>query len=134
MTSDNHDEKNGLSRRNMFGAIAGAAAAVPLASEALAQRGGPAADGPLPPTGAGAPINSTSLGGLPEQGGSGPIRVLFLTSYHAFDRENLYRMLDRFGQEITWTHVEHPAAERFYDPALAEDFDVYLFYDAFAGS
>ena len=134
MTADNNDEKKGLSRRNMFGAIAGAAAAVPLATDALAQRGGaPAANAPLAPTGAGSPINSTSLDGLPEQGGNGPIRVLFLTSYHAFDRENLYRMLDRFGREITWTHVEHPAAERFYDPALAEDFDVYLFYDAFAG-
>lgn len=127
-------KKKGLSRRKMFGAIAGAAATGAAVTSALAQRGGaPAANAPLRPTGAGSPINSTSLDGMPEQGGNGPIRVLFLTSYHAFDRENLYRMLDRFGTEITWTHVEHPAAERFYDPALAEDFDVYLFYDAFAG-
>ena len=103
MTSEN--DKKDLSRRKLFGAMAGAAAAVPLATTALAQRGGAAANAPLAPTGAGSPINRTSLDNMPEQGGNGPIRVLFLTSYHAFDRENLYRMLDRFGREITWTHV-----------------------------
>ena len=47
--------------------------------------------------------------------------------------KNLFRMLDRFGEDINWCHVEHPAAEHFFDPALAENFDVFLFYDAFAG-
>ena len=124
--------KPDLSRRSMFGAMAGAAAAVPLATSALAQPA-PAANAPLRPTGTGAPINSTSLDGLPSQGGDGPIRVLFISSYHPFDRENLFRMLDAFGESISWTHVEHPAAEHFFDPALAADYDVFLFYDAFAG-
>jgi type 1 glutamine amidotransferase len=135
MTNDNTQDKKGLSRRGIFGAMAGAAAAVPLVAGGAAQgqgRGGAAANnGPLAPTGAGAPIDSQAIVG--NQGGSGPIRVLFISSYHPFDRENLFRMLDRFGSDITWCHVEHPAAERFFDPALAEDFDVFLFYDAFAG-
>jgi len=132
--SDSDDNKQTLSRRGLFGAVAGAAAAVPLISDAAQGQGrGAAASAPLSPTGTGAPINSTSLDDLPEQGGNGPIRVLFISSYHAFDRENLFRMLDRFGSDITWCHVEHPAAERFFDPAIAGDFDVFLFYDAFAG-
>jgi len=133
MTKDNQEDKKGLSRRGIFGAMAGAAAAVPLISgEVQGQgRGGAANNAPLSPTGAGAPIDSQAIVG--NQGGNGPIRVLFISSYHAFDRENLFRMLDRFGTDITWCHIEHPAAERFFDPAIAEDFDVFLFYDAFAG-
>ncbi len=125
MTTSDDDKKKGLSRRTMFGAAAVAAAAIPAFSAARAQPAG---------RGEGAPINSTSLGGLPMQGGSGKIRVLFISSYHAFDRENLFRCWDRMGSDISWTHVEHPAAEHFFDPALAADYDVFLLYDAFAGS
>ncbi len=64
------------------------------------------------------------------QGGSGPIRVLFFTGGHDHDREGLMKMLDRLGNTITWTHVDHPASEVFYDQANAGDYDVYLFYDA----
>ena len=132
MTNDNQEDKKGLSRRSAFGAMAGAAAAVPLvAGAAQAQGGAAAANAPLAATGAGAPLDGQTIVG--NQGGSGPIRVLFISSYHPFDRENLFRMLDRFGSDITWCHVEHPAAEKFFDPAIAEDFDVFLFYDAFAG-
>jgi type 1 glutamine amidotransferase len=142
MSNDNPEDKKGqksnLSRRGIFGAMAGAAAAVPLVGGAAQAQGRGDSNmftqsTPLRSTGAGAPITSTSLDGLPGQGGRGPIRVLFISSYHPFDRENLFRMLDRFGEDITWCHVEHPAAERFFDPAIAEDFDVFLFYDAFAG-
>jgi type 1 glutamine amidotransferase len=142
MTNDNSEDKKGqklnMSRRGIFGAMAGAAAAVPLVGGAAQAQGRGNSNmftqsTPVRATGAGAPINSTSLDGLPGQGGNGPIRVLFISSYHPFDRENLFRMLDRFGDDITWCHVEHPAAERFFDPAIAEDFDVFLFYDAFAG-
>jgi type 1 glutamine amidotransferase len=59
--------------------------------------------------------------------------VLFITAYHHFDRENLFRTLDMFGEDITWTHVEHPAAPYFFDPKLAANFDVFLFFDAYAG-
>ncbi len=132
MTKDNQEDKKGLSRRGAFGAVAGAAAAVPLiAGEAQGQGRGGLPTGPLSPTGAGVPMDSQSIVG--NQGGNGPIRVLFISSYHPFDRENLFRMLDRFGTDITWCHIEHPAAERFFDPAIADDFDVFLFYDAFAG-
>ena len=129
--SDQQDEGATVSRRAIFGGMAAAATALPMLAKA--QPPAPAANAPLRPYGAGSPINSTSLDGLPGQGGNGPIRVLFISSYHPFDRENLFRMLDGFGSDITWCHVEHPAAERFFDPALAEDFDVFLFYDAFAG-
>ena len=124
MTTSDDDKKKGLSRRSMFGAAAVAAATLPALSGARAQPG----------RGEGGPINSTSLGGLPQQGGAGPIRVLFISSYHAFDRENLFRCFDRMGTDINWTHVEHPAAEHFFDPALAADYDVFVLYDAFAGS
>ena len=120
-TSD--DNKKGLSRRSMFGAAAVAAGAIPAFSAARAQG--------VRMTNA--PLNSISLDGLPVQGGAGPIRVLFISSYHPFDRENLFRTWDSFGKDITWTHVEHPAAEAFYDPRLAAPYDVLLFYDAFAG-
>ena len=126
MTTSDDDKKKGLSRRGMFGAAAVAAAALPALSGARAQPAG---------RGEGGPINSTSLGGgLPQQGGAGKIRVLFISSYHAFDRENLFRCFDRMGTDINWTHVEHPAAEHFFDPALAADYDVFVLYDAFAGS
>lgn len=124
MTTSDDDKKKGLSRRTMFGAAAVAAATLPALSGARAQAG----------RGEGGPINSTSLGNLPNQGGGGPIRVLFISSYHAFDRENLFRCFDRMGTDISWTHVEHPAAEHFFDPALAADYDVFVLYDAFAGS
>jgi len=64
------------------------------------------------------------------QGGRGPVRVLFISKGHDFDREGLMTMLDQLGTDITWTHVEHPAAELFYDPKNGTDYDAYLFYDA----
>ena len=83
MTTSDDNNKKGLSRRTMFGAAAVAAAAIPAFSAARAQPAG---------RGEGGPINSTSLGGgLPPQGGQGKIRVLFISAYHAFDRENLFR-------------------------------------------
>src|SRR6266566_2612009 len=57
------------------------------------------------------------------QGGNGPIRVLFVSKGHDFDRDGLMTALDQLGRDITWTHVEHPAAEIFYDPANAKDYD-----------
>ena len=123
--------KTNLSRRGMFGAIAGAAAAVPLVAQA--QQPAPAQGAQAPGRGAGAPGRGGGGRGNP-QGGVGPIRVLFITGYHPFSpREDLFNALDSMGQDISWTHIEHPAAEAFYDPRLAANYDVYLFYDAFAG-
>jgi len=127
MTHSNGDDTDDkLSRRTMFGAIAGAAAAVPLVAQAQP------APAPAPGRGAGAPAGRGGGRGN-AQGGTGPVKVLFISAYHPFDRENLFAALDSMGQDISWTHVEHPAAEAFYDPQLAAPYDVLLFYDAFAG-
>jgi hypothetical protein len=122
------DGKESLSRRGILGVIAAATAAVPLIAQgqpAPAPAGAPPAGG-RGGRGAGGPPRLTP-------GGTGPIKVLFITKYHPFDRENLFLTLDSMGDQITWTHVEHPAAEAFFDPKLAAQFDVFLFYDAFAG-
>ena len=123
------DGFKGLSRRGVFGAMAGAAAAVPLLAQAQQ------APAPAAPAAGAAGRGGRGAGGPPRQtpGGSGPLKVLFITKYHPFDRENLFLTLDSMGQDITWTHVEHPAAEVFFDPKVAAAFDVFLFYDAFAG-
>lgn len=142
MTNDDNNDggagkKVTLSRRSVVSGMAAVgAAAMTMPLVAPAQRGGPqpiTGTTPLRATGTGVPLASQSLDGLPPQGGQGPIRVLFVSSYHPFDRANLFIMLDKFGSDITWCHAEHPAADRFFDPAVAEDFDVFLFFDAFAG-
>ena len=114
------DNKSGLSRRALMGGIAAAAAGTPLLAQAQMQRPPalPRGMNPQPPRAM--------------QGGVGKTKVLFITKYHNFDRENLFATLDGF-EDITWTHVEHPAAANFYDPELAAPYDVLLFYDAFAG-
>jgi len=114
------DETGGLSRRALVGSMAAAAASLPFAAQAQMQR-----PPQLPPG-----MNPQSPRSL--QGNVGNIKVLFISKYHNFDRENLFAALDTFD-DITWTHVEHPAATNFYDPELAAPYDVLLFYDAFAG-
>jgi len=131
-TGGDADDKTNLSRRGLFGAVAGAAAAVPILAQAQQD---PAPAGASP---AGGPSGGRGGrgGGGPRlaPGGSGPIRVLFISKYHPFaPRDDLFMTLDSMGQDITWTHVEHPAAEVFFDPKNAASFDVFLFYDAFAG-
>ena len=64
------------------------------------------------------------------QGGSGPIQVLLVTKGHAYDRENFFNLFDALGETITWTHVEQPAAQAFWDPKMAEQFDVFVYFDA----
>jgi len=115
-----------LSRRALLGGAAatGAAASMlPLLNAQPPQGGQPAAG--AQPAGRG--------GRGPTPGGTGPIKVLFITKFHPFDRENLFLTLDSMGKDITWTHVEHPAATAFFDPKLAAQFDVFLFYDALTG-
>jgi type 1 glutamine amidotransferase len=97
-------------------------------------RGAPAQPAPAPDA-AGRGGRGGRGGGAPRltPGGSGPIRVLFVSKFHPFDRENLFLAFDRMGSDITWTHVEHPAAEAFFDPKLAANYDVLMFYDAYTG-
>jgi len=113
-----------LSRRALLGGAA--ATMVPLLGAQPPQAGAAGAGQPA------AGVQPAGRGGRgPTPGGNGPIKVLFITKYHAYDRENLFLMLDSMGKDITWTHVEHPAAQAFYDPKLAAQFDVFLFYDAY---
>ena len=64
-------------------------------------------------------------------GGGGDLKVLLITKGHAYDREPFYQLFDQppVGASARWTHVEQPAAEIFFDPALAKDYDVFVFYD-----
>jgi len=64
------------------------------------------------------------------QWGNGPIKVAIVTKGHNFDRDGFFAFWDSLGQEITWTHLQHPAALEFFDPAIADTFDVYAFFDA----
>lgn len=107
--------KRGLSRRQVLAGGAMAASALPLVDSfsprlgaAQARRRGP-------------------------QGGRGPIKVLLITQFHAFDRAPFYDMFDSFGEEITWTHVDRPAANVFFDPDVAKPWDVFITFGAFGG-
>jgi type 1 glutamine amidotransferase len=126
-------QKPNMSRRGLMGLGAAIAAA---ATAPFAAKGQPAPAAPpagAPPAGGGG--RGGRGGGAPRltPGGSGPIKVLFITKYHPFDRENLFLAFDKMGDDITWTSVEHPAAEAFFDPKLAAQFDVLMFYDAYTG-
>jgi type 1 glutamine amidotransferase len=63
------------------------------------------------------------------QGGRGPIRVLFISKGHEFEREHLLSMLDCLGDDITYAHAEHPAADVLMTPEGSKNFDVFVFYD-----
>jgi len=115
-----------VSRRNMIGTAAAAASALPLIAQAQA----PA----QPPAAAAAPGGGRGRGGPRiTPGGTGPIRVLLITKFHPFNREPFFQMFDSFGSDITWTHVEQPAAQVFFDPDKAKGYDTFVLYDAFAG-
>src|SRR6476661_1407005 len=71
----------------------------------------PAGQTPAGGRGAGqAPAGGRGAGRGPAQGGAGPLKVLFVSKGHPFDREGLFSTLDALGTDITWTHVEEPAA------------------------
>ena len=63
------------------------------------------------------------------QGGTGPVRMLLITKAHAYEREPYYQMFDSMGADITWMHVDHPAAEAFMTPKYANRYDVAFFFD-----
>src|SRR6185436_10924594 len=67
-------------------------------------------------------------GGMP-QGGRGPIKMLLITRGHEFDRDPYWAMWDSMGADITWSHVEHPAADILMSPKYGKMFDVYTFFD-----
>ena len=86
--------------------------------------GAPAAQAPAAQQGRGG-------GGGGGFGGGGNTKVLLITKGHPFDREPFFQLFDQppVGATARWTHVEQPAAEIFFDPTLAKDYDVFVFYD-----
>lgn len=123
------DSKSGrVSRRKLVERAAVAASALPLMGSLL-QAQAPAQPPAGAPAAAGGPAGAgrgRGGGRGPGPGGTGPIRVLFISRFHPFNREPLFLTLDSFGKDITWTHVEHPAAEVFFSPETSKNFDVFL--------
>jgi type 1 glutamine amidotransferase len=103
-----------------FAAMLTTVAAV-YALPVLAQRGAAPA-----PAAAQAPANAAPR---VTQGGTGPIKMLLITKTHPFDREPFYQMYDSFGADVTWMHVEQPAAEKLLSPKFASMYNVAVFYD-----
>src|SRR4051794_41158088 len=88
-------------------AAAGVSVVALVASTALSGQAGA-------PAGQGAPAAPAGRGGGPPrlaQGGAGPIKVLLITKGHAFERQAFFELFDSLGDTITWTHIEHPAAD-----------------------
>jgi type 1 glutamine amidotransferase len=56
------------------------------------------------------------------------LQVLLVTRGHPFVRDPFFAIFE--GMEgIAATHVEHPAAQRFFNPEAARDWDAYVHYD-----
>jgi len=89
---------------------------------------GQAPAGQAPAAGAPAAAGGGGRGGAAPMG---PTKILFITKGHPFDREGLFQMMDSPTIRAVggWTHVEQPAAEIFFDPENAKDYDVLVFYD-----
>lgn len=56
------------------------------------------------------------------------LRVLVITRGHPFARDPFFAVFER-NLEIEWASVEHPAAQHFFTPELARQFDCYVLYD-----
>ena len=103
-----------------------------VASAASTQVGRPGwtarrcAAAPAAPGAQGAP--AARGGGVP-QGGRGPIKVMVVTKGHGYEREPFFQMWDSWGSDITWSQVEHPAADVMLSPKYSKLFDVYAFFD-----
>ena len=53
--------------------------------------------------------------------------ILLVTKGHPFDRNAFFEIFDDIN--VDWTHVEHPAAQVFFDPLHARDYDAFVMYD-----
>ncbi len=54
---------------------------------------------------------------------------MVVTKGHNYEREPFFQMWDSWGSDITWSHVEHPAADAMLSPKYSKLFDVYAFFD-----
>jgi len=116
-------------------ASAGVSGQAPQGGGGGGRRGGGAAPAGAPaPDQGGAPAQPARAGGggggrgMP-QGGRGPIKVLLITKGHPFERQAFFELFDALGDDITWTHIEHPAADVMMSPQYAKPYDVLAFYD-----
>lgn len=57
-----------------------------------------------------------------------PTRILIITGGHSFEREAFFNIFDS-NPDLQWQEVKHPNANIFYEGNLAENFDVFVFYD-----
>jgi len=56
-----------------------------------------------------------------------PVKVLFITGGHDYDRENFHAMLEKLP--ISYDHVEHPNAHQKLKADKIAEYDVVLLYD-----
>lgn len=54
--------------------------------------------------------------------------VLLVTRGHPFARDPFFAIFEANGA-IEWSHIEHPAAQRAFQPEFAAGFDCYVLYD-----
>ncbi len=55
-------------------------------------------------------------------------RVLVITKGHPFERDAFFGMFEALDG-VDFTHVEQPAAQVFFDPRLAREYDAFVLYD-----
>lgn len=53
--------------------------------------------------------------------------ILLVTKGHPFQRDPFFSIFD--AMPVNWTHVEQPAAQLFFSPEHAKDYDVLVMYD-----
>ena len=53
--------------------------------------------------------------------------ILLVTKGHPFDHNAFFEIFDSI--EVDWTHVEQPAAQLFFSPENAKNFDAFVMYD-----
>lgn len=115
---------------DLIGQAAGGQVPAVQGAGAARQGGAAPAPGGAQGRGAGGGGGRGGRGGGAVQGGSGPIKVLLITKGHDFNpREQFFAMFDSMGADITWTHVEHPAADVLMSPKYGNAYDVFVFYD-----
>jgi type 1 glutamine amidotransferase len=57
-----------------------------------------------------------------------PLSALLITKGHPFPRDPLFQAFESFP-DIAVTGVEQPAAQAFFEPKLASEWDAFVFYD-----
>jgi type 1 glutamine amidotransferase len=125
MPSNHTRLRASLSWRLLLTRASLAACLAAMSAFTLAACGGAGNSGGEAPPPAAAPAAAPSLA----QGGEGKTRVLLVSGGHGFERDLFFEMFDSFGADITYTHVEQPAAYALFDPARAAKYDVFVMYE-----